>query len=749
MRKLAACLCTSAFALGTALAQLEAPQLGDAGASNFAPTSGSITLRLDGVALEQQGVAAYFPQLEAAFDISADSNFVISDSISAPGLTLNSTGVFPMDLGTDEGTFAGDLRLVSIGDGNFRAVDTLHSGRDLFILTATETQLDAVGRVLLIGGEIRVSPRFAKEIGANVTEDPVGDFAVTANLVVTNALVTGAESTDVASGGIAEDPPIGCQGASGPDVIVGDITGPSNYNSSGGIEALSLGTYSCNQGNFWLNWFSNTNQHPVIGGNLFRYKVTGGVGRFEHVGYSWLKHGFFALSNNLCCTGCQSTDGTHLGVRCADPYTSDRNGSQSPLGPKWQVNAHTGAFTYPPANPSWSGSVARRLQVATTDLEVANGTNESTIRYFGESMYITPDDAAANNQNNNASHRRINVAGSGSAWTFSFNGTTQRQRAGIYAWQDIDPAVTEVEIAIPEVGPKLSRMILAYKVTSLGGGMYDYEYALYNQNSDRSANSFSVPVSPCVTISSNGFHDISYHSGDGPSNVNYNGDDWVFSNSGGAATWQGPARTFTSGNALRWGMLYNFRFVCNAAPVDATVDVGVFKAGDVGDADSVAVRAAIPGGGGAPPVITQQPTAVSICSGQTLNLSVTATGGVSYQWYRNGVAIGGATSANYSVPNATSANAGNYYVVVTGTCGSVQSDTVAVVVGGIEGDANCDGNVDNFDIDAFVLGLTGGQAAWESQYSCGYLCACDINDDGAVNNFDIDAFVQCITGSCP
>ena len=38
----------------------------------------------------------------------------------------------------------------------------------------------------------------------------------------------------------------------GPDVIVGDITGPSNYGASGGLDAFSLGTYSCNPGNVWL-----------------------------------------------------------------------------------------------------------------------------------------------------------------------------------------------------------------------------------------------------------------------------------------------------------------------------------------------------------------------------------------------------------------------------------------------------------------------------------------------------------------
>jgi hypothetical protein len=184
----------------------------------------------------------------------------------------------------------------------------------------------------------------------------------------------------------------GCSFVTGPDVIVGGLTGPSNCTAAGGLDAISLGTTSCNLGDVWLNWISSTNQHPVIGGNLYRYKVVNGAGRFEQIGMSWLKHGFFALSENLCCPNCSSTDGSHLGVGCSDPYTSSRNGSQSGLGPRWQVNANTGAFTYPPANPSWSGTMARRLQFQLSDVESTAG-----VRYFGEARYVTPDDAAAGN----------------------------------------------------------------------------------------------------------------------------------------------------------------------------------------------------------------------------------------------------------------------------------------------------------------------------------------------------------------
>jgi len=359
----------------------------------------------------------------------------------------------------------------------------------------------------------------------------------------------------------------------GPDVIVGDLNGVQNYASAGSIEALAIGTTSCNIGDVWLNWISSTNQHPVIGQTLYRYKVVNGAGQFEQVGQGWLKHGFFALSQGLCCSGCQSTDGTHLGVKCSDPYTAARNGSQSGLGPKWQVNAHTGAYTYPPANPSFSGTVARRVQVAISDLEVAVGG--SGTRYFGTGHYVTPDDAAAGKQNNNESWREATVSGSGTAWNFGFTGATQRGQYALKAWKAADAAVTLNEIQVPGDG----LLIVGFRTTPLGGGLYHYEYAVQNLNNDRSVYSFSVPVGVGVTLSNIGFHDVAYHSGDGEGNVSRDGTDWTVSQSGGAITWNVP-QTFganANGNALRWGTTFNFRFDANAAPTTGLATLGHWK----------------------------------------------------------------------------------------------------------------------------------------------------------------------------
>ncbi|MBL8879341.1 MAG: hypothetical protein JNG88_09505 [Phycisphaerales bacterium] len=61
------------------------------------------------------------------------------------------------------------------------------------------------------------------------------------------------------------------------------------------------------------------------------------------------------------------------------------------------------------------------------------------------------------------------------------------------------------------------------------------------------------------------------------------------------------------------------------------------------------------------------------------------------------------------------------------------------------GDVNCDGNVNNFDINAFVAALVGGPNYYDNYPDCNLLNA-DANLDGAVNNFDIDPFVELLAG---
>jgi hypothetical protein len=81
------------------------------------------------------------------------------------------------------------------------------------------------------------------------------------------------------------------------------------------------------------------------------------------------------------------------------------------------------------------------------------------------------------------------------------------------------------------------------------------------------------------------------------------------------------------------------------------------------------------------PSITGQPADQNLCSGGTISLSVTASG--TYQWKKGTNTISGATSSSFSIPGATSTDAGTYTCVVTGiganTCSSTSNIATVTV----------------------------------------------------------------------
>ena len=99
------------------------------------------------------------------------------------------------------------------------------------------------------------------------------------------------------------------------------------------------------------------------------------------------------------------------------------------------------------------------------------------------------------------------------------------------------------------------------------------------------------------------------------------------------------------------------------------------------------------GGGGGPPAIipvaptppsiTTQPAPVSVNSGQAAAFSVTATGTapLTYQWQKNGVDIGGAISAGYTLAaTALADNGAQYRVMVSNAASTVTSATALLTV---------------------------------------------------------------------
>lgn len=356
--------------------------------------------------------------------------------------------------------------------------------------------------------------------------------------------------------------------AAGPDVIVGDLHQVSSWGSVGDIHAYSVGTISCNIGDADLAWVFNTNEHPVIAQNIYRLHD----GRFEQIGMSWLKHGFLALDDELCGT-CTGPGGAVLNPGCSDPYGSGLNGNQTRLGPRSEVNPSTGVFAYPHTLPDPEPTLAGRIQVHQDDLDPSMNVGAA---YYIEGHYITADDAVAGNALNNASHRlvTVNQVGGGFQVNIPLETDTQREVPAILAWEASDPDVAFQNVDITGDG----RLMIAGKATTLGAGLWHYEYALFNLNSDRSLGGFSVELHATAVVVNTGFHDVSYHSGEP-----YDGADWPASVGAGIVAWSTTDFTTNpNANALRWGTLYNFRFDSNAPPAalnDAPITLTLFKPG--------------------------------------------------------------------------------------------------------------------------------------------------------------------------
>jgi hypothetical protein len=387
----------------------------------------------------------------------------------------------------------------------------------------------------------------------------------------------------------------------GPDVFVGRITdvvyeGNVGGPVSTGIYAYAIGTDGCNAGDTPVSWVQNSYTHPVIAQNFYRYKLVGGVGRFEQIGQSWAKHGFLSTNSPNCYSNCQQPPqgGAQLGVHCSDTYGAGLNGTQSYLGPRYQVNATTGSFPWPHITPP-STTIGGRLQCHWPDVDPAQN---SGARYFAEGHYVTADDATYvdltppysihGNGLNNVTWNEINLSNP-SASQIPLLGSSHSMEAAIGSWHAIDPGVVIANADYLDTNIT-ARFIVGTKVTSNGNGTWAYEYAVFNQNADRSAGTFSVPLPPGAVVTNIGFHDVDYHSGEP-----YDGTDWTSSATSSGITWSTvPFATNTYANALRWGTMYNFRFTANVAPNAAgAATIGIFKPAN-SNSPATSVSAVVP-----------------------------------------------------------------------------------------------------------------------------------------------------------
>ncbi|MBB1284653.1 T9SS type A sorting domain-containing protein [Flavisolibacter sp. BT320] len=115
----------------------------------------------------------------------------------------------------------------------------------------------------------------------------------------------------------------------------------------------------------------------------------------------------------------------------------------------------------------------------------------------------------------------------------------------------------------------------------------------------------------------------------------------------------------------------------------------------------------------AQPVIATQPASKSICINSNFQLAVSALYGTSYQWYKNGVLLTGETGTTLTRSFTSASEAGTYYVMVTGSCGSVRSNDAIMSANTTPTSTTWQGPVPGAN--------TGNGTAWEvsANWSCG------------------------------
>lgn len=363
----------------------------------------------------------------------------------------------------------------------------------------------------------------------------------------------------------------------GPDIRVTDVYEAVRWGAVGGVSAYSLGTIACNIGDAPAAWNRDTDQHPVIAQNLFRLKG----GRFEQIGLSWVKHTFAADIVPLCGP-CQvpADFRTQLGVGCGDAYSAFINGSVFYLGPRSQVNAFTGAFTFPVDStgfPPAAPTVGRRIQVQTNAISTALNAGA---RYFGQAQYVSPDEAASGNGENSLTTREVFVSES-LAITTQAAAPPFVGLSALETWGQVDPAVSVARVRVPGEGV----LVVASRVTALGSGQWRYNYAIENINSDRAARSLAVPLDACSPEPAVWAAQPEYHSGE-PFDIA----PWASVRAGGIVEWScAHFADNPNANAIRWGTVSAFELIASRPPRAGTVVIGLYKSGSPNQVISDAV----------------------------------------------------------------------------------------------------------------------------------------------------------------
>ena len=344
----------------------------------------------------------------------------------------------------------------------------------------------------------------------------------------------------------------------------------------------------CNPGSVNIPWAAAMqSNHPKFGFLLVRVAND----RLEQINdWSYCKHAFTSTNYSASCGTCiDPGTGSLMGLNCSDTYGAGNNADRFWLGPPAEIDPWLGTWNpvgsyFDRGDPPVSGGAAidggrsltgaqinafdavkNRMTVNEIDLTTAGAAY-----YYGIQL-IHQGEAVANRGDNLASRGTTPTYGGGT-WSFPNNAAGQTYGSILTRW----PGAT---VDVGQNGNDDGRIFIASKVTSLGGGVYHYEYAVHNVDNNRGGATLRVPIDAGATASNFSFGDID---GD-PLN------DWTSARVGNEIVFTAPAS-----NPLNWNTIYNFGFDANFAPGNGAALVDEARIGP--GALSVLIGAKVPSG---------------------------------------------------------------------------------------------------------------------------------------------------------
>ena len=408
----------------------------------------------------------------------------------------------------------------------------------------------------------------------------------------------------------------------GCDGLVGNASGVSTYGTAtvNGqvVRSFAVGTNTWNIGNRPMEWVSSGSNHPKLFQNIYRAKGK----QFHHVALGWGKRGFAVANGQIsasfgpCVTATTGTMPSKLGIGCTDPYGAGTNAGQSNLGPRFDVNPITGAFTAGNATgliPAVTTSnIDRRCVGLDSDFQPPASTGAT---YYAEAFVVTPDDAQWGNSRNNYSTRKLaafptlNPGSTSQNLTFAttpnyrataiehfaadtpgvsltFTDFYERQNAFLdkyESWETGEPTIVVRAAPVSTTAQAFGRFITTSSATDNGDGTWTYDYAVMNVNSHRSGGSvrFKLPAGADVTGQSS-FAPM-YHSGDRFRNVPWNYDkdasraQWTVDPATEQRAVAGVGTVTFNPNAIMFGAVHTYRFTVNKPPANGWFHLGLFR----------------------------------------------------------------------------------------------------------------------------------------------------------------------------